>query len=257
MSLYKLLFKMYLDEIETKKSGNWPKHPTSHWREWKSWKFENKKKTIEWWFSYYDKTVVNPDGLTWADVFVPLSQFPQEFVVVAEKYSVWWWDNNKDKGVWWPEIDDFFGDYTAISDWSVCWKWKYNEVPEGMWIWRNLHVFDPKNPDELFTIKLKNTQSTEWFGTFSKDENRGAYIWKRIKFWKEKEMKHWSKQWTIPTYEVGEDLTEEDRINRRKFADILREYHLQADQSSEEEPSIADAIIEKNVTEYTDDNLPF
>lgn len=251
---------MYLDEIENKKSSNWPSHPTSHWREWNSWKFENKKKTIEWWFSYYDKTIVNPDGSHWADVFVPLSQFPKEFVVVAEKFSVWWWDNNKNKGVWWPEIDDYFGDYTAISDGSVCWKWKNNEVPEGMWIWRNLHVFDPANPNELFTIKLKNTQSAEWYGTFSKDENKGAYIWKRILFGDEKEMKHWSKQWTIPTYKAGEPLTDEDKANRRKFADILREYHALADKASEEaqaEDSIADKIIEKNVTQYDDDNLPF
>lgn len=241
---------MYLDEIENKKSGNWLKHPTTHWWEWKSGKFENKKRVTEWWFSHYDKE-------QWANVFVPLSQFPQEFVVVAEKYSVWWWDNVKDKGVWGPEIDDFFGDFTAISDWSVCWKWKYNEIPEGMWIWRNLHVFSPDNPDELYTIKLKNTQSAEWFGTFSKDENKWAYIWKRIRFWKEKDMKHGNKYWSIPTYEAGESLTEEDKENRRKFANMLRDYHAQADAETEEQLSIADTIVEKNETKYDDDNLPF
>ena len=240
---------MYYDEKENKKRGNWPKHPTTHWREWKSWKFENKKKTVEWWFSYYDKEQK-------ADVYVPLSQFPQEFVVVSEKYSIWWWDNNKDKGVRWPEVDNYFDEYIAISDGSICWRWKQDEVPEGMWIWRNLHVFDPKNPDEMFTIKLKGTQSTEWYGTFSKKETRDAPGSNRISFGPEKEMKHWSKQWTIPTYKIGEPLSDEDRANRRKFADALREYHAQADQETEE-LSIADTIIEKNVTEYTEDNLPF
>lgn len=243
---------MYFDELENKKSGSWLKHPSHRWMEWKSASYQNKKKVSEWWFRYYDKTIKNPDGTEWANVVIPLSEMPKEFVVVAEKFAIWGWDDSKGTNIWWPEVDDQFNDtFTAISGWNVYWKWKRDALPNDLFIWRNLHVFDPEKPDELFTIKLKNTQSMEWYGTFSKEEAKNAYFWKRVAFGEEKEWHKWSNMWTIPTFKPGGELTDEDKANRKKFSDILREYHAQVDQSSDGE---------ENEAEYkspTPDELPF
>ena len=126
-----------------------------------------------------------------------------------------------------------------------------------MWIvlYRNLHVFDPENPDKFFTIKLKEvSQSTEWYVTFSQGDAKNSYFFKRISFGEEKDCSNWATQWSIPTYVPASDLTEEDKANRKVFADLIRDYHTEVDQKSEEEET---SEVEVPYESPETDELPF
>ena len=265
---------MYFDEAkQTQSAGSWRKHPSSRWYDWKGWQFGyekwSKKKTRvnDWAWEYRDREAQNADWTQWAVVSVPLKDMPKEFVVIAEMRSLWGWDNWSKKPLHGPEIEDRNGEMVALRrDGSVYWKGKWNEIydkkngidkAKDMWIvlYRNLHVFDPENPDTFFTIKLKEpSQSMEWFVTFSQGDAKNSYFFKRISFGEEKDNSNWATQWSIPTYVVGSDLTEEDKANRKAFADIIRDYHAEVDQKSEEEAPKEEAPAYKSPEP---DELPF
>lgn len=266
---------MYFDEIKTtQQASSWTKHPSSRWYEWKGAKFgykewsKKKVKIEDWAFEYWDRDVQNADWSTWARVSVPLKEMPKEFIVIAETWSLGGWDEANRKPLHGPEVDSRYNDTMVAlrKDGSIFWKGKWTELEDNknnihrakdMWLvlYRNLHVFDPKNPDSFFTIKLHDTQSMEWYWTFSKEETKNSYFWKRVAFWDEKECVKWTTQWTLPTYVVGGELTEEDKANRKKFADMIRDYHVEVDRKDPEEDTYNEVQQETQQEEV--DELPF
>lgn len=269
---------MYFDEAkQTQSTSSWRKHPSSRWYEWKGGQFgfekwsKKKVRVNDWAWKYWDPNISSPTpedpDHKWAEVFVPLNEMPKEFVVVAEMWALWGWDNAGKKPLHGPEIEDRNGELIALrKDGSVYWKGKWSEIYDkkngvdrrketGIDLYRNLHVFDPENPDTFFTIKLKEpSQSMEWFVTFSQGGAKNSYFFKRISFGEEKDNSNWATQWSIPTYVVGSDLTEEDKANRKAFADIIRDYHAEVDQKPEREGT---PEVEVPYESPDPDQLPF
>lgn len=249
---------MFFDEIEKKGSaGSWMKHPTSGWYDWKSasfWLVKNEKwkatkeKIEDGYFKVWDKEAQ-------VEKKFPLKEMPKEFVVIAESWNVKGYLQTKG-WVWWPEIYDFNEPLTILHDKEVLYKGLWKDIkPDVTAVWlklfRNLHCFDVNNPDEIFTICLKGQASAEWWLTFQ-EENAFAFLGKRISFWPEKEMNTGQTDYSVPTFKIWKDMTEEDRAKRNEHMATLRAYHEAAadweTETEEETPA---------VTKYNDDELPF
>jgi len=248
---------MFFDDIEKKGSAtSWMKHPTSGWYDWKSAKFglvkdakwkASKEKIEDGCFKVWDRDA-------WVEKTFDIKDMPKEFVVISESWNVKGYLQTKG-WVWGPEIYDFSEPITVLSWNEVLYKGLWKDIkPEVTWVglklFRNLHCFDVKNPEEIFTICLKGSASWEWGETFQ-DDKAFAFLSKKISFGDEKELSTGSTDYSVPTFKIGDDMSAEDREWRNKHMQELREYHeASSKQSVWEEPAI-------NENKYDDDNLPF
>lgn len=207
-------------------------HPSTAWANWKGWEFV-----------YYDR-------VEWVEKTFEL---PKEFVVVADSWSIkgYLWD----KGwVWSPEVYSFANDPFTVRDnngqilYQGLWKDIKNDVKAvGLKLTKNLHIFDPKNPEEIKTVCIKWAGLKSWMEVFA-DENRNAPAFKRIKLDKVAEGKTWAVKYTYPVFAPATDLTAEDRVNQQKLWAELVNYRNQAK---------ADAEAEEVAKEVEENSLPF
>lgn len=222
---------MFFDDIEKKGSTNgWQKHPSTGWYDWKSAKFWLVKN--EKWKAVKEKI---EDGCfrVWdrdaqVEKTFSIKEMPKEFVVISESWNVKGYLQTKG-WVWGPEIYDFNEPLTVLAGKEVLYKGLWKDIkPDvtgvGLKLHRNLHCFDVKNPDEIFTICLKGTASAEWWNTFQ-DENAFAFLGKRISLGEEKEMNTGQTDYTVPTFIIGDDMSDADREKRNEHMATLREYH--------------------------------
>lgn len=207
-------------------------HPSTAWANWKAWEFV-----------YYDR-------VEWVEKTFEL---PKEIVVIADSWSVkgyladkWWcWSN---------EIYSFANDVLTVrsNNWEELYKWLRKEIKDkvksvGLKLTKNIHFFDPKNPEEIKTICIKGAALKSFLEVFA-DENRNAPAYKRIKLDKVAEGKTWAVKYTYPVFAPATDLTAEDRVNQQKLWAELVNYKNQAQ---------ADAEAEEVAKEVADSELPF
>lgn len=258
---------MFYDEIEKKSPAtSWQKHPTTGWYDWtsakfgyvKNWKTTSKEKIEDWYFKVYDKTHVNTDGTKGMEKHFTLKEMPKEFIVISESWNVKGF--LKSKGwIWGPEIYDFNEPLTVLHDKEVLYKGLWSDIkPDVEWvwlkIWRNLHCFDPKNPDEIYTICLKGKASWQWGETFEW-WNEFAFLNKKISFGEEKELHNGDTDYTVPTFVIGDNMSEAEREKRNEHMNTLRKYHESYTQSSPD--GSAGEVITPTKEVPPVDELPF
>lgn len=156
-------------------------------------------------------------------------KLPEEFVVIADSWSVKWylWD----KGwVWSPEVYSFANDPFIIRSNSgeILYEWLWKDIKEkvkavGLKLTKNIHIFDPKKPDEIRTICIKGAWLKSRMEVFD-GENRNAPAFKRIKLEKVADAKNGWVKYSYPVFAPSTDLTADDRINQQKLWAELMNY---------------------------------
>lgn len=257
---------MFAEDLEKRGPSNWwtnswAKHPTTGYYDWVSWEF-GKEKWKEWKVRIEDGYFKRWDREAWEERKFYIKDMPKEFVVIAESWNVKWFLKNKGS-IWSREIYDFSEPLTIYAKKDgkseQVWHWLWNEDEANWWIkksvtasnlkiWRNLHCFDPKSPDEIFTICVKGAASGEWGETF-KDL---SWLRKKVIISGEKDLSSGGTDYSIPTFKTWADITDSEREQRNKLWKILTDYHNEEAQTTREE--VLEEAIKK---EYSDEELPF
>lgn len=186
-----------------------PVHPSIQWNKWK------KEKFIHW-----DKVEqVEKD-----------STIPEEFIVVAEAWSITWWLDSKNCWVWSNEAFSLWKDPIVIRD-SMGWivlEWMWKDIKDkakgmGMKLVKNIHFITNDSPDEIRTISLVWAWLSDWINWFAEtpfvlSNNKIKFAW--IKDWKK-----WANKYKFPHFEAGKTLTDEDKKIQMAWAQSLLDYH--------------------------------
>lgn len=183
-------------------------HPSTAWG-----KLNGKTGT----FVYYDRT----DGIE-KDM-----ELPGEFIVVAE----WMWVQGfTDQGYWSNEIYSSTDEVMQIrssSDNKVKFEGTWKDIKDkvkasGLHLWKHIHFIEPGKAD-IKTIKIKWTAWLTWSNFL--DENKFACGNNRIKITGMKEEKNKAIKYFVPQFALGSALTDEDKAQQTKLANVISGWH--------------------------------
>ena len=171
-----------------------PSHPSTQWANWKSDKF------IAW-----DREAQVEKEIT----------LPDEFVVIAETYSVKWRLDGK-WSCWSNEIYSFSKDIITVrdSDGGLIKEWLWAEIKDYVkWLWlklhKNVHYVVP-GEDVIKTFCIKGAALKSWYETFT-DDKRWAAGNNRLKVEKIWNGKTGAIKYSFPVFGIASELTTEDK----------------------------------------------
>lgn len=195
---------------------NKPQHPSKTWAEWKS-----DDKSFRVW-----KKELKDQGKPKAEQYVKFD-LPDEFIVVAEGFSIWGYINSL--GTWVRSNEIFSFDEPFIvrkNDGGIWVQGDWNEISEKVksaWgkLLRNIH-FATKDSLDLSTLQMSWAWSGAWREAIKNRTLTPGTHTVRLK-----EVAEWKKgkiEWTFPVFENANPLSEWDKTLQKAFATELFNY---------------------------------
>lgn len=216
--------------INNSAQGERPVHPSTQWAKWKKEKFV-----------YWDK----------AEQVEKDFEVPEEFIVVAEAWSITWWLDSRNCWVWSNEAYSFAKDPLIIRDntGAVVLEWMWKDIKDkakgmGMKLVKNIHFVTEKEPDVIRTICLNWAGLSDWINWFAEtpfilSNNKIKYAW--LKDWKK-----WANKYKFPHFEAWSTLTDDNKKIQIVWAQMLLDYH-DATRVSPDEIEAKEAVDETDL----------